>query len=154
MAPTPVSATTPVAEELCGLCALEETTIGWVAPALRFEKIPGTPLHRLLSIAKNVKELTPHSEKITGNAVRALLAPMPLPSFMNEEDAKFCLEQIAVKMVTRAAKREAEAEAVAAAEEARKMAIGAARAAKRAAIASRMAPTTRRVDNALNVHIE
>ena len=50
-----------------------------------------TPLHRLLTIAKHTKELTPGSEKITSNAVRALLAPIPLPSLMNEEDAKFCL---------------------------------------------------------------
>lgn len=145
-------ATTPVAEEVCGLCALEHTTIGWVAPAMRFQKNLDTPLHRLLTIAKHTKELTPGSEKITGNAVRALLAPIPLPSFMNEEDAKFCLEQVATKMVTRADKRKAEAEAAAAAEEARKVAIGAARAAKRAAIATRLPSTVIVVDTALRVH--
>ena len=120
MAPTPVTTTTPVAEELNGLCALTGTKIGWVAPAMRFQKNLGSPLHRVLTIAKHAKELTPGSEKVTGNAVRALLAPMPLPSLMDEADAKNCLEYVADKVVTRAAKREAAAAAAAMVEEARK----------------------------------
>ena len=102
MAPTPSSTTTPVAEELCGLCALDQTTVGWAARAMRFKENPGTPLHPLLTIAKHADELTPGSQQIANNAVRALLAPMPLPSFMDEEDAKFCLEQVVAKVPHRA----------------------------------------------------
>ena len=141
-----------MAAELCGLSALNQTTVGWAARAMRFKENPGTPLHPLLTIAKHADELTPGSQQIANNAVRALLAPMPLASFMDEADAKFSLEQVEAKVVTRAARRAAEAAAVSAAEEARKMALGAARAAKRAAIATRPPSTSIIVDNALRVH--
>ena len=154
MAPTPSTTTTPVAEELCGLCAFTGTKIGWVARAMRFEKNPGTPLHRILTIAKHAKELTPHSEKITGNAVRAILAPMPLASLMDYADAKDCLDYVTDKVVTRAAKREAEAVAAAAAKEARLMEIGRKRAATRAKVAARPPKSVRLVEPTGRVRYE
>ena len=71
---------------------------------------------------------------------------------MDEADAKYVLKLVAEKVVTRAAKRKAEAEALAIIEEARKEAIGAARAAKRAAIHARMPPTRMYVGYDLRVH--
>ena len=61
---------------------------------------------------------------------------MPLASLMDEADAKDCLKHVEEKVLTRAAKRRAEAEAAAAANEARLVEMGAKRAAKRAAIAA------------------
>ena len=107
-------------------------------------------LHTMLNmknIAQHTKLLTPESEKLTGTALRALLAPVPLPSLMKVEIAKASLEQVEGKMATRAAKRKAEAKAAAAAEEASLREMGAKRAAKRAAIAARPAKTVRLVEN-------
>ena len=104
-------------------------SLQWARTALDKQENLGSPLHAVLSIAKHSRELTPHSEKITGNALRALLAPMPLPMLMDETDAKDCLEHVKDKVVTRAAKRKAAAVAAAAAIEARLMAHGAKRAA-------------------------
>ena len=61
--------------------------------------------------------------------MRSLLAPIPMSFMMEEADAKECLEVVVKKVVTRAAKRKAEAGAATAAEEARKRANGQARAA-------------------------
>ena len=61
-----------------------------------------------MKVVKHANELTPGSEQISSNAAMALIAPIPLPSLMDEEDAKYCLEYVADKVVTRAAKRKAE----------------------------------------------
>ena len=73
---------------------------------------------------------------------------------MDVDEAKDCLNYVAEKMVTRAAKRKAAAEAAAAAREARLYEMGAKRAATRAAIAARPLPTTRTVDTLGRVHMK
>ena len=100
----------------------------------------------MLNIAKHAKELTPASEKITGNAMLALLAPMPLNCLMDATDARDCILFVEDKVVTRAAKRQAADKAAAAAEEARLMEMGRKRAATRAAIAARPAKSVRVVE--------
>ena len=141
-----------MAAELNGVCNFAGTKLGWVSVALGGKENLGSPLNCILNISRRRIELTPASEKLTGNAVRALLAPMPLASLMDEADAKDCLKHVEKKVVTRAAKRKAEAAAAAAAEEARLMQLGAMRAAKRAAIAARLPSTNIVVDNALRVY--
>ena len=128
------------------------TKLEWTRAALLRQENLGSPLHRVLTIAKHVKELTPASEKITSNALRAILAPIPLGCLMDVADAKDCILHVEDKVVARAAKRKAAAEAAAAAKEARLMEMGRKRAAKRAAIASRPPSATIRVDNSLRVH--
>ena len=144
---------------VCALCEevseLEEvsnfvgTTLEWTRTALDDADIPICAEHAYLKIAQHAKELTPASEKITGNAMVALLSPLPLADFMDESDAINSLKYVVDKVVTRAAKRKADAVAAAAAEEARLMEMGTQRAAKRAAIASRPGPKMYWVDYAL-----
>ena len=121
---------------------------------MRDQDILVSPLHSLLKIAQRSKLLSPDSTKLTGHALRSLLAPLPLPSLMSESDAKDCLKYVEAKVYTRAAKRKLEAEAAAAAEEARKMACGAARRAKREAVAARPAKSVRVVSNTTRVWYE
>ena len=142
-----------VAAQLDGVCNFASTKLDWVPVALPLggkENI-GSPLQCMMNIAHRRIELTPASEKITGNAVKALLAPMPLASLMDEADAKDCLKHVEEKVLTRAAKRRAESEAAAAANEARLVEMGAKRAAKRAAIAARLPSRHLVVDNTLRV---
>ena len=120
-----------------GVCAIAGSKLEWARRALHRKKNIGSVMETFMKVAEHANELTPGSEQISTNAARALLAPIPLPSLMDEEDAKYCLEYVADKVVTRAAKRKAEAAAAKAAEEARKMANGQAWAAKKAAIAAR-----------------
>ena len=154
MAPSPPKTTKAAAAQLMNLSFLTGKQLGWVHTALRHQENLVSPLHRVLTIAQHANELTPGSQKLTGNALRAILAPMPLPSFMDAADAKDCLEYVKVKVVTRAAKRKAEAEAAAAAKEARLMKIGTKRAATRAAIAARPVKLTRCVSNTGRVWYE
>ena len=154
MAPARLSTMTAEAAELNGVSSFTGKQLGWVRTALRHQETLVSPLHRVLTIAQHANELTPGSEKLTGNALRAILAPMPLPSFMDAADAKDCLEYVKVKVVTRAAQRKAEAEAAAAAKEARLMKIGTKRAATRAAIAARPVKLTRCVSNTGRVWYE
>ena len=110
------------------------------------------PLDSFMKVVNHARELTPESTKLTHNAMIGMLAPMPMPSLMDVDDAKECLNYVAKKVVTRAAKRKAEAEAAADAKNARLYEMGAKRAAKRAAIAARLPSTSIVVDNALRVH--
>ena len=85
--------------------------------------------------------------------MRAMLAPIPMPSLMNKDDAKDTLRLVAKKLATRRAKRsalEAEAKAI---EDARSMELGKKRAAKRAAIGSRPPKTQRVVDSTGRVRV-
>ena len=135
-----------------GVCSFAGTKLEWAGRVLRHKKNIGTCMVSFMKVAQHANELTPGSEQISNNAARALLAPIPLPSLMDEEDAKECLDYVADKVVTRAAKRKAEAAAAAAAEEARKMANGQAWAAKKAAIAARPPATVFLVDNVLRAY--
>ena len=96
------------------------------------------PLHAMIKEIAKSMHLTPNSARLTGNAARALSAPVPMADLMDKEDALVALKQVAEKMVTRAEKRKKEEEEQAAAEQAANMARGQARAAKRVAIGSRL----------------
>ena len=102
-----IAVTPSAALEQRGARPFARTKLEWVPIALPYpDKVD--ELHKSIRlIAQYAKELTPGSEKITGNAVRALLAPIPLPSLMDKEDTKDCLKYVADKVVTRAAKRKA-----------------------------------------------
>ena len=140
----------------CGRCALDEspifcgTTLDWVPSALWRSAMPTSPLHSLLNIAQHGHELTPHGEKLTGNALKALLAPCSLSMLMEEADAKESLKQVAAKVETRAFKK-AKAEAEAA--EAANLQRGRKRAEQRAAIGARLPKTQRLVDTCGNAHV-
>ena len=72
---------------------------------------------------------------------------------MEEDDAKYVLDYVEKKMVSRGEQRKAAEETAAACEESHRVKKGAARAAKRAAIAARPVPAKRWVDNAGRVHM-
>ena len=127
-------------------------SLRWAPLALRNSVGKEAATNTFTKIVKYANELTPRSGKLTGNAMKAILIPMPMPSLMDEEDANDVLDFVVKKVVARAKKRKAAADAAAAAEEARRVEKGAARAAKRARIAARPAPTKRWVDNAGRVH--
>ena len=117
----------------------------------RFES-PGS-LHSVLKIAKHAKNLTPGSEKLTGKALKALLAPMPLSSLMDTDTAKECLEHVAKNTILEESNREKKRALAAAAEELVALERGERIARQRARIAARPVPTGRRVDNCLRVHL-
>ena len=152
MAPPAVPTTPSAALQPYGVCSFAGSKLEWAGRALRRKKSTGSVMKTFMKVAEHANELTPGSEQISTNAARALLAPIPLPSLMDEEDAKYCLEYVADKVVTRAAKRKAEAAAAKAAEEARKMANGQAWAAKKVAIAARPPATYFGVTNSLRVY--
>ena len=91
------------------LSNLSGTKLEWTRSALHKKKNLRSPLDTFMKVAKHAELLTPGSERLTGNSLRALLAPMPMSMLMDEEDAKQCLELVAEKVEKRAAKREAEA---------------------------------------------
>ena len=104
----------------------------------------GSPLLSVAKLAEHAAELTPASEQLANASLRALLLPIPLPSLMDKDDAKAYLDQVAEKMVTRAAKKRASAAAAAEREDAKKRNLGEARRAWRENIAKRP-PTSARV---------
>ena len=116
----------------------------WVPEALLCGKPLGSPLLSVAKLAEHAAELTPASEQLANASLRALLLPIPLPSLMDKDDAKAYLDQVAEKMVTRAAKKRASAAAAAEREDAKKRNLGEARRAWRENIAKRP-PTSARV---------
>ena len=82
-------------------------TLQWVPEALLCGKPLGSPLLSVAKLAEHAAELTPASEQLANASLRALLLPIPLPSLMDKDDAKAYLDQVAEKMVARAAKKRA-----------------------------------------------
>ena len=80
---------------------------------------------------------------MVNDSLRTLLLPIPLPSLMDRDEAKFCLNHVAEKVVTRAAKKRARAAAAAAAKDAKRINLGEARRAWRENIAQRLPTSTR-----------
>ena len=119
-------------------------TLQWVPEALLCGKPLGSPLLSVAKLAEHAAELTPASEQLANASLRALLLPIPLPSLMDKDDAKFYLDHVAEKVVTRAAKRRATDAAAAAAKDAKRRNLGEARRAWRENIAQRL-PTSKRV---------
>ena len=130
-----------------GLANFAGTKLEWTRKALHKKESVFSPLHTFMKIAENTCELTPGSERLTAHAMRALLAPMQMPSLMEVEDAKDTLQLVGKKVVARAAKRKAEALEASALRNAKLVELGQRRAAKRAAIAARPVKTHRSVDN-------
>ena len=75
------------------------------------------PLHAMINGVVKSKHLTPMSARLTGNAVLALSAPVPMADLMDTEDALDTLDFVAPKMAARAEKRKKEEEEHAAMEE-------------------------------------
>ena len=75
------------------------------------------PLHAMINGVVKSKHLTPMSARLTGNAVLALSAPVPMADLMDTEDALDTLDFVAAKMAARAEKRKKEEEEQAAMEE-------------------------------------
>ena len=82
-------------------------SLQWVPEALLCGKPLGSPLLSVAKLAEHAAELTPASEQLANASLRALLLPIPLPSLMDKDDAKAYLDQVAEKMVARAAKKRA-----------------------------------------------
>ena len=59
-----------------GLANFAGTKLEWTRKALHKKESVFSPLHTFMKIAENTCELTPGSERLTANAMRALLAPM------------------------------------------------------------------------------
>ena len=119
-------------------------TLQWVPQALLLGKPLGSPLFSVEKLAEHAAELTPRGEELVNDSLRTLLLPIPLPSLMDRDEAKFCLNHVAEKVVTRAAKKRAKAAAAAAAKDAKRRNLGEARRAWRENIAQRL-PTSKRV---------
>ena len=135
-----------------GCCFQDKAMAYWVGSALIGKNIQ-TSLHTMINEVVTCKHWTPKSARLTGNAVLALSAPVPMADLMDKEDALDKLDFFAKQMVTRAEKRKKEEEEQAAAEQAANMARGKARAAKRVAIGSRLLRVQRAVDNTGRVYI-
>ena len=118
-------------------------TLQWVPEALLRGKPLGSPLFSVAKLAEHAAELTPTTELLANASLRALLLPIPLPSLMDRDDAKASLDQVAEKMVTRAAKKRARAAAAAEREHAKRTNQGEARRAWREKIAARAPMSTR-----------
>ena len=132
------------------------TKLSWVSGAIAYHDKSFTPLHTYLKLCQHAAEITPTSECLANESLKALLMPFPFKGKMDSDDAKGCLEHVVDKVTTRAAKRKTEAAAAAAADDAARAAkvrIGEARAAKRAAIASRPVKTVRTVDKFGRAHV-
>ena len=130
---------------LCSRCTLNK--LDWVQDALAQQGKLLSPLHALFTLQKHAVEVTPTTESLALAAYRGLLAPMPMSMLMDKEDAKLCLQLVSEKVVTRAAKRKLEAEALEAQKEEASKLLGEQRMAFRAAVANRPAKTKRVVDN-------
>ena len=131
--------------------------LSWVSGAIAYHDKSFTPLHTYLKLCQHAAEITPTSERLANESLKALLMPFPFKGKMDSDDAKGCLEHVVDKVTTRAAKRKTEAAAAAAAAMTppgpAKVRIGEARAAKRAAIASRPVKTVRTVDKFGRAHV-
>ena len=66
-------------------------TLQWVPQALLLGKPLGSPLFSVEKLAKHAAELTPRGEELVNDSLRTLLLPIPLPSLMDRDEAKFCL---------------------------------------------------------------
>ena len=135
-----------------GVCSFVGYKPEWTRAAPLYPENVDTPYRCMITVAQNKSELTPATQQLYGHALLSVVKPNSSSRFMDDSDAKDCLKYVADKVVTRAAKRQAEAEAAAEAEEARLREMGAKRAAKRAAIASRPGPTVYWVDTSLRPH--
>ena len=94
--------------------------LSWVSGAIAYHDKSFTPLHTYLKLCQHAAEITPTSERLANESLKALLMPFPFKGKMDSDDAKGCLEHVVDKVTTRAAKRKTEAAAAAAADEAAK----------------------------------
>ena len=106
-----------------------------------------TPKKQYRILVANESEVTASEKKVAGNALTALLMPIPLPMLMDRSDADYSLKLCVEKVTTRAGKRKAEQEARDEREEERNRAVGAACAAKRARVVCRPVKANSHVDN-------
>ena len=98
-------------------------------------------------------ELTPEGAQLANAAYTALLAPFPMASLMDADDAKACLTLVLEKVVARAEVKRVEADAAEALKEERKRVRGETRAVHRRNVVQRPVKTQRTVDNCMRVHL-
>ena len=127
--------------------------LSWVSTALAHQPMPISPMNSLEKISLHATELTPHSETITSNAMKSLLAPIPMSVLMDEDEAKLCLKFVEKTVSTRATKRALAKKWTQTLEEAHAEERGKNRAAKRAAIGARAPKTGRYVDRCGCSHV-
>ena len=119
----------------------------WIPEALLLGKPLGSPLFSVAKLVKHATELTPKTEFMVNESLKALLLPSPALSFMDRAVAKDSLKKAAEKMTTRAAKRSYDKAAAAEAQEAKNQALGQAKRAKREEIGKRVPMSERVVYN-------
>ena len=136
-----------VAKDSPGCWPFTGTKLEWIPAAMGHLENLGSPMNIINIMSENALDVTKSSERLVNESFKALLAPMPMPSLMDEDDAKDCLAFVKEKVLTRAAKRKADQAAAAERLERLQLAAGEARAAKRAAIAARPVPKHRMVDH-------
>ena len=142
-----------VAHESPGRCPLTGTKLEWIPAAMGHLENLGSPINTINTMCENPLDVTKSSERLVNESFKAILAPMRMPSLMDEDDAKVCLAFVKEKVLTRAAKRKADQAAAAERLERLQLAAGEARAAKRAAIAARPVPKHRMVDHSGRVSV-
>ena len=129
------------------------SSVSWVLEHERIKRNCFSPLDSHQKLTRYRDELTPESAQLANAAYMALLAPFPMASLMDADDAKTCLTLVSEKVVTRAEVKRMKADAAEALKEEKKRVRGEARAAHRCNVAQRPVKTQRTVDNCMRVHL-
>jgi len=129
------------------------SSVSWVLEHERIKRNCFSPLDSHQKLTRYGDSHRIVSTSGANAAYMALLAPFPMASLMDADDAKTCLTLVSEKVVTRAEVKRMKADAAEALKEEKKRVRGEARAVHWRNVAQRPVKTQRTVDNCMRVHL-